>query len=82
VLVPRTESSVWLQCIGEIRLQAVLDVLCRVDTLCKVHASKYTRSTYRSVGGRQGSRVVQDVMVWSHIDIDDDSRFVEMSVEG
>jgi len=68
VLVPRTESSVWLQCIGEIRLQSVLDVLCRVDTLCKVHAIKYTRSTYRSV---------QDVMVWSHIDIDDDSRLVE-----
>ena len=50
MLVPRTESSVWLQCIGEIRLQSVLDVLCRVDTLCKVHAIKYTRLTYRSVG--------------------------------
>ena len=48
VLVPRTESSFGCSASGRISLQSGLDVLCRVDTLCRVHAINHT-----------GSRVVQ-----------------------
>ena len=81
MLVPCTESKFWLQCIGEIRLQSGLDVLCGVDSCVELMLSSiHVRYVALWVCVRQEYRVFQKTWVWSYGGIDDDSRIVDMSM--